>query len=255
VSRLKRLQTHFQDYILGGDPAFLGEIASGRGATVAVRAAIYADAYRLRLIEALNANFPVLAAIVGVEPFTELARAYIGEHASRYTNIRRYGDELPRYLSTVRPWVERPWLGEMAAFEWAMLGAFDAAEAPILGIEDMTAVAPRRWPALRFTVHPSVRRIDIQYETPALWKRHQAGEPVADALPAVAPAAWLLWRRGTETYFRSMAADEAAAFDRVLAGDAFAVVCGRLGGEDAALRAASLLKGWLAESLISGISD
>jgi hypothetical protein len=52
-----------------------------------------------------------------------------------------------------------------------------------------------------------------------------------------------------------MAADEAAALDRVLAGDAFAVVCGRLGGEDAALRAASLLKGWLAESLISGISD
>jgi hypothetical protein len=54
-----------------------------------------------------------------------------------------------------------------------------------------------------------------------------------------------------------MQADEQLAFDSVCAGASFNEVCEKLvmliGEEDVPLRAAGLLKGWIAQGLISGI--
>lgn len=255
MTALRRLQQRFQAFILRGDRAQLGEeIVGGYGAEVDTRLDIYFDAYRLRLAEALRADYPALHALLGADRFEALAREYIAAHCSPYYNIRWYGDALGEFLRRRTPWRDWPWLAEMADFEWNMLAAFDAPEAPVAAIESMSAVPPEKWPELTFAVHPSVRRLELAFETPALWKANHAGEAIAERRPATAQLPWLMWRRGVDTYFRSMAQDEARAFDALREGAPFARVCERLGDDDGcALRAASLLKGWLSEALISRI--
>ncbi len=72
-----------------------------RGTTrvpASTRLAIYANAYRARLSEGLESNFPVLAKLMGVSEFRGLAHRYIEGHESRHRSIRWYGDRLAQFL-------------------------------------------------------------------------------------------------------------------------------------------------------------
>jgi len=256
MAKLRKIQQSFQRYVLCGDPAGAeGLFASGCGATVGKRMGIYHDAYRLRLIEALRSDYPTLHALLGEETFTTMARAYIDDHRSPYYNIRWYGDAMTEFLRKHPSWRERPWLAELAHFEWSMLAAFDASEAPLLTVETMSRVPLARWPELTFIAHPSVRVLDLHFEAPMLWKAHKAGEEVRDHRPRALRCSWLIWRRGRETYFRSIAKDEAPALKALLGGLPFAAICEQVskGEDDAPLHAASLLKTWISEELLSGI--
>ena len=66
---------------------------------VQTRLAIYGDAYRSRLADALGSNFPALAKLLD-EEFHELALAYVDTHDSPYFSIRYYGDHLEEFLAT-----------------------------------------------------------------------------------------------------------------------------------------------------------
>ncbi|MGQ0657214.1 MAG: HvfC/BufC N-terminal domain-containing protein [Chromatiales bacterium] len=251
---LNEVQEAFQRYVLSGDSAAAERLFARNGrATVAVRMGIYHDAYRLRLIEALRSDYPTLHALLGAETFEPLARAYIDCHRSPYYNIRWYGDALADFLLARSPWREQPWLAELARFEWSMLAAFDAPGSSALTAEAMSRIAPGAWPEVRFTVQPSVRVLALAFETPSLWKAHKAGEDVKGRRPAALRRDWLIWRRGQETYFRSLAGDERRAFRCLLDGAPFAAICEQVGDTegDAALRAASLLKTWISEELLS----
>lgn len=256
MTRLRKIQESFQRYVLSGDPARAERLfASGYGATVAQRMGIYHDAYRLRLIEALRSDYETLHAILGQETFNTVARAYIDSHRSHYYNIRWYGDAMAEFLRNHASWREQPWLAELAHFEWSMLAAFDAADASLLTIEAMSRVPLAQWPELTFIAHPSVRVVDLLFDVPMLWKTHKAGEELRDRRPAALRCSWLIWRRGRETYFRSVEKDEAPALKALLGGMPFAAICERVGNseDNAPLRAASLLKTWISEELLSGI--
>ena len=72
------------------------------------------------------------------------------------------------------------------------------------------------------------------------------------------PVPWLLWRQNLQNYFRSMAADEAAALDAALRGVTFGEICEALAewlpDEEIPLRAASLLGTWADSGIIVAIS-
>jgi hypothetical protein len=76
------------------------------------------------------------------------------------------------------------------------------------------------------------------------------------AFQETAPTRWLLWRRGVSTLFRSVDASEGTALDGACAGHSFGALCAALAGcveeTEVAMRAASLLRGWLSEELIAG---
>src|SRR5690606_40146004 len=59
---------------------------------------VYADAYRLRLIEALAHNYPRLQQLLGEEEFSTVARSYLDEHPSRSVSVRWFGNRLAVHL-------------------------------------------------------------------------------------------------------------------------------------------------------------
>lgn len=253
MSRLAALQHDFQAYLLAEQqPERLqSRIIDDAGVGAARRLAIYHDAYRLRLIEALASAYPKLQLLLGDDLFDSTARAYIDANPSVYRNLRWYGAIMGEHLAQALP--QHPVAAELATFEWTLALAFDAADAPVLQVEDLAAVPPEQWGELRFKLHPAMRLLPLQCNTVAVWQAldaEQAPPPVTTLAES-----WLIWRRELNPHFRSLAAAELAALELIIAGASFADVCASLQAgldEDAAtMQAAQYLAGWLGDGLIS----
>jgi len=261
--RLNDLQQAVQAHILaGGDTpaALLAAVAPPAD----VRWRIYADGYRLRLIEALAAQYPVLAARLGTDAFSALALEFVEARPSIHRSIRDYGSELETFAGARGDRNLDRMLGELAAFEWRLAGAFDAAQRPATTPADLAEVKPEEWATLAFTAVPSVQRLRTTTNAVAVWRAVKAAtespEASASAVEATPAAAvvdaieWLIYRRELTVEFRSLPPDEAAAFDLLTSGASFGDLCGSLaeaGSETPALQAAGWLKGWLTEGLLA----
>jgi hypothetical protein len=224
-----------QEGILRGDGPILLRV---RGADAAQRLRIYADAYRLRLVEILGNDFPATRDALGDDGFAGFAERYLLAHPSTRPSVRHAGSAFADWLGMQ---ADAPTgLHELARFEWLQAAAFDAADAPTLGIDDIAALAPEAWAGLRLRLHPATRLLDTR------------GLAIRDDAPATAdadsPMRWLLWRDADgDVHWRQLEDDEADALHAVAGGSGFGGLCERL----PALRAVSLLKRWLADGLLA----
>ena len=255
MSALEALQLRFQDYLLRGSRAVEADVSGSERVPAAVRLGIYAYAYRSRLAEALGSNYPALQKLLDAD-FAALAAEYVRTHDSPFFSIRYYGDDLAAFLSSHEDYAGAPLLAELARFEWAMGGVFDAADAAPLEEAALARVPPARWAQLRFTFHPSVARLALHWNAPQVWQALSADAPRPAAAFAGEPHQWLLWREGLTSYFRSLTNTEAAALDAARGGWPFAelcqLLCEQLGEERAPLEAAQYLRSWVGGGLISG---
>ncbi len=259
MSELAALQRAFHAFVLHGDEAVAERIDRAGGADPARRLRIYHDAYRLRLIEALRTDYPALAALAGEEGFDRLARAYIDAHPSRHFNLRWYGAGLAGFLADSPAWAGEPALAETARFEWALTLAFDAEDAPSVDAGALAGLSPQAWPGLRVDLHPSVQRLELAWNVPALWERVDDAQPPPAIGRLPRTQSWLAWRRERSVYFRALEPDEAAVLECVAAGASFAALCDALcdyaAPEEVPSRAATLLQRWLGEDLIAGLRE
>lgn len=234
-----------QNRILHGDAAILPRV---RGADAGHRLRIYADAYRLRLVEVLGNDFPATRDALGEAGFAELAERYLQAHPSTQPSVRHLGAAFADWLAAQAD--APPGLYELARFEWLQAAAFDAVDAPTLDADDIAALAPDAWPELRLHLHPAARLLD------GSWLAIAGGAVTLADVDS--PTRWLLWRDADgDVLWRQLEGDEADALRAASDGADFGGVCERLAahhGDEAALRAASLLKRWLADGLITADS-
>jgi hypothetical protein len=259
MTSLQALQRDIQRYVMWPDaPRAVGglrHIVDAGRISAPQRLGLYAVGYQLRLIEALQTDYPVLLALVGEARFDALARSYIAAHPSRHPNLRWYGGGFAAHLRQHA--ARRPVLAEVAQFEWAVGLAFDAADAPVITLDDMARVSPELWPGLCFTLHPAVQRFALQCNASAIWAAHSDDVAPPRARKASAPQAWAVWRREQTPRYRQLPGDEAWALAAVARGRNFAQLCAGLcrwvPQDQAPMRAATLLKTWVAEGMISAI--
>lgn len=249
------LQRAVQRHVMHADNAVLAEVNESAKVPRAVRLGIYSNAYRLRLIDGIGANFPQLQAVLGDEAFDALALEYIDAHPSRHFSIRWFGAQLSDYLQATRP--TQPWFAELAHWEWTLTEVFDAPDATPIDASVLASVEPERWWTLRFELHPSMRRLHLLTNAQGIYKALvEEADPPEPALLETAQD-WLLWRQQLSSQFRSIAASEARALELVRADGTFEDVCESLcewyAEEEVPAQAATLLKGWVAEGLIVAV--
>ncbi len=260
MSPLADLQKAFQQHVLEptdeGVPAW---IRAGGRASPERQLSAYVHAYRARLQEVLENDFPSIAAALGEDPFYALTDAYIEAHPSHYFSLRDFGRQMADFLAQQAPYQEQPWLSELARFEWTLGQTFDAADAPLFTEQEMAAIPAEQWPDLRFVVHPSVNRLDCRWNAPGMWQILTADEPEEINPSEGETVPWLIWRQQLVSQFRSMEPDEQLALDTLRSGACFDEVCLALSdimSEDAVpLHFASLLKAWIGQGLISAVQD
>jgi hypothetical protein len=257
VSALAQLQRDLQRHVISGDDAIAAAVNDTAAVPTATRLAVYSNAYRIRLAEALAANMPHLRELLGPEEFAAVAGRYIDEHPSQFASIRWFGDRLAQQLE--RSHAAQPWIAELARWEWALAASFDAEDAPTVGIEALAAVAPDDWGELHMTFHPSVQQLELQTNAQALFKA------LSEEQPAPAPAMldrsqpWLLWRQDLKTRYRSLDAAESAAFAVMRNGGTFGDMCEALcewhDADEVPLAAAGMLKRWIVETLLTRLGS
>jgi len=255
MSRLPLIQGDFQSYLLGGASAAIEQHVVGtHKVPIATRLGIYADGYLSRLIEALEANFPILSKLLGEEDFSALGAAYVRSHDSPFFSIRYYGDGLARFLATDSAYAGAGVLADLARWEWAMTEVFDAADAEPIATAALARITPQNWAGLCFDWHPSVRRLALAWNAPQIWKAVGDDAEPPEVAFSDEPVEWMLWRQDLRTYFRSLQPAEAAVLDAAREGRSFGELCAvlaeRLGETDAPAQAAGFLRNWIESGLI-----
>lgn len=252
---LAQLQRQFQQHLLTCDPAIAEAIEPAERAPIATRLAIYSNAYRARLMEALGANYPRLRELMGPEAFNDVALDYIAAHPSHFRSVRWFGAQLAASLELSHR--KQPWLADLAQWEWVLAAAFDAPDAQPIDESSLAALTADEWPTLRLAFHPSLQRLAVQTNAPAVFKAlsEEREPPEPQRLPN--DQQWLIWRQVLTTRYRSLDDAETAALDAALHGAGFDQVCEALCAhcdpQDVPLRAASLLRSWIADGLIVGL--
>src|SRR5277367_5751517 len=157
MPHLRALQRDLQRHLLGVDHTIVEAIVDAPPLPTLERLGIYRNAYRVRLIEALDATYPVLHAVLGDEVFSALGEEFVAAHPSVHRSIRWYGRELADFLGQHPPYAEQPILAELALLEWTLSEVFDAADAPPKPRSAFSAIDAAAWSELRFEFHPSLR--------------------------------------------------------------------------------------------------
>lgn len=254
--KLAALQRAFARRILDGDDSILGELQDSPRTDRTTLMHVYEHAYGARMAEVLEGDYEKVRQALGSEAFAEMAAAYLTARPSDHPNARYFGRALPAFLQAAIPWSETPWLAELARFEWAMGEVFQALDPPRLSVEAMAVVHPQDWPRLCFQMAPDARRIDAVAGGPEAWLALAANQDPATAAKTTTPAPWLVWRADNQAQFRTMATDEAAAYDRAVTGGTFAEICDCLlqtvDPAAAAAHAAGYLRTWIEAGLVSG---
>ncbi|MGH8584245.1 MAG: DNA-binding domain-containing protein [Gammaproteobacteria bacterium] len=254
---LRELQRQLQAYVLDGRDDIAREVIATERADAGERLAVYGEAYRLRLLEALETDYPALRGLMGAADFARLGATYIADHPSQHYSIRYFGQALAGLLTGHPEYAEQPWLAELARFEWLLGEAFDAAGTEPLAAATLARLPADRWPLLRLNLVPSFRRLALRWDVPAIWKAVDAHQPTEDPRRYERPTIWIIWRQGLRNYFRSLEQAEAAVIEEVSYGRPFAdlctALCAWLPEEAVAAQAAAYLRRWIGEGLIAGL--
>jgi putative DNA-binding protein len=217
------------------------------------RVDVYANMYFFRLLDCLTEDFPALAAVLGHERFHTLARDYLEAHPSRHPSVRMLGESLGDFLEGHALARECEYLADLARFEWALLGAFDAPDAAPIGAERLKAMSPEDWATLRFELTPSLRIVEARAPVDDVWNAVREGRepPVVTARPTTLR----VWREDLTVFHRKIDALEHEALRGV--GLGFGAMCERaaalVGEEHAALELARLVDRWIFDRLIVGL--
>lgn len=257
---LKDLQSLFQSAILAGDEedaAVLGSISAGGEADKTTKFGVYVNAYRIRLSEYVDEDYPTLRALLGDDVFEALVEEYIAANPSHYPNARWYASRLPQFLQAHDEWsLDLPAIG-MALFERALTDAFDAEDAPALSIEALAEFSPEDWPKLKFSFHPSVQVLEIAAGTLAAYLALNADEPQEIPDPQDGLERVAIWRAKHDPLYRDIDDDEFLALNEARAGQSFAEICQMVAfqneNQPAAERLAQFLVSWFSEGMVTGV--
>ncbi|OHC64891.1 MAG: DUF2063 domain-containing protein [Pseudomonadales bacterium RIFCSPLOWO2_02_FULL_63_210] len=255
--RLNDWQRELEAYLLGDDPtanpALRASLLGGPALSAEQGLAIYHNAYRARLLEALRGDYPAVHGWLGDAEFDGLAGAYIAAHPSQHFSLRWLGAELASFIDAYLVPAQAAPLGELARLEWAFGLAFDAAAAEPLSLAQMAALPAEEWPNLEVRLLPSVQWQLCHYNSLALWRACKAQSEFPGSLALEQPQVCLIWRQGLISHYRSLEPGEAAALHGMaVTGWRFAELCAQLSelGDNAPLQAATWLRQWLDDGLL-----
>jgi hypothetical protein len=258
MTNLARIQWDFQECLLRGTGAIHAHVVGTERVPAEVRLAIYSNAYAARLVDALKANYPATAKLLGDHDFQELATEYVAAHDSRLFSIRFYGHELASFLSNNPRYRPVPFLADLARWEWTMNDVFDAADAEPLEVKALVHKSPGDWASMRFTFHPSLRSLALHWNVPQVWKALMNDADRPRAAVSREATTWLLWRQDLKEFFRPLTVPEEHALVAARAGEPFgdicAILCEHMPEDEAPARAAELLRNWTESGLITALS-
>lgn len=256
MSSFKDFQDSFQRGILERDDTILADVNDSATESRSLLFGVYRNAYGARLAEILGHDYEQTHGYLGDEGFAKLVSSYINANPSDQRNARWFGRHLPAFAGETAPFSGHPEVSEIAGLEKALSDAFDGPNAKPLSIDQLAALAVEDWPRLTFQPHPTAIRLTFATNAAAIWSalKEETAPPKPARLPEL--QTMLVWRQDFMARFLPVDAEESMMWTEAAKGVRFGVLCemvAMFGGEDEAeLRAATYLRGWIDLALLAG---
>jgi hypothetical protein len=178
VGNLREFEDGFARALLAPDTEAPGEIAD------LVRQpgfAVYRNTVMKGCIDALQANFPTVARLVGEEWFRAAASVYVRSNLPRQPSLLEYGDRFPEFLDRFDPAREFPYLAEVARLDRFWTEAHCAPDAAPLEASRVAALCADELARTVLHPHPSARWTrSEQYPAYTIWRRNRGSNDAGD---------------------------------------------------------------------------
>ncbi|MBU6266854.1 MAG: putative DNA-binding domain-containing protein [Sphingomonadales bacterium] len=207
--------------------------------------AIYRNAYRGRLLSALEVSFARTRQWVGEDAFTAAACHHVLTIPPTGWTLDAYGAQFPALLDAL--FAQDPEVAELAWLEWHLQQAFAAPDAATLDLAALSAHDADDWERLCFDMAPGFAMRAVATNCTALWTALLSDDAAGFAVQPEADAALIVWRQDLAPRWRLSPAPEAHALGRLAAGEPFGTVAAN--SDPAELGA--WLADWLASSLFA----
>ncbi|MGE4095981.1 MAG: DUF2063 domain-containing protein [Candidatus Binatia bacterium] len=235
----------------GFDSALLRLVRSHGALSAEARLDIYAQMYCARLLDALQEDFPRVAAVVGEERFRAVGRHYLRRHPSTQPSLRYLGRAFAEFLSTQSLTHSFPFLPDLARLEWHRLEVFDAVDTALLRVTDLQAIPAEAWATLRLRLIPAVHLLTCKWPVHKLWVNEE--RPLNDLSPT--KTTLRIWRQDFLVYQSNMDLIEQTALTQMQGGQPFAAICAALEpllpNEHVATTVGSLLLRWIEDGILA----
>lgn len=200
---------------LAGDPAAMAaRLGHDPHALTALR--VYLNASLKGRADALAANYPTVAQLVGDDWFHAAALAFLEDQPGDDPVLAGFGPGFPAWLARFAPALELPYLAPVARLDRAWTEAHLAADSRPLTLADARAAGAALGGQV-LALRPDVRLFRFDWTVPSLWLAHRQ----SDAAPLVwelRPEALLIHRPEGEVIWRRLDSDEAAFLHACAAG-------------------------------------
>ena len=253
--RLAETQRAFQAQVLSEELA----LPSGWDERMAAGLSIYRNAYRARLIAALDETFPRTLAWVDEGPFARAAAHHLIVNPPSSWTLDDAGAGFPETLREL--FANDPEVPDLASLEWEMHRVFAAADEVPLDLASFAqataSFGEEDWALMHLRLVPALAIIRMETDCIGLWKALGDREEPPARLMLEKPAAVLIWREELTPVFRQIEAQEAHCLQRAIEGASFGGLCEYLAGfwpEDAAVQAGGMLARWIGDGLVAGVA-
>ena len=254
--RLIDWQLAFERHLLADTDAsgFASTLIGGPTLDVDTGLAIYHHAYRARLLEVMQGDFPAVWHWLGDEEFAGLVAAYVQRYPSAHFSLRWLGQRFAGFIGEHLVAEQSAPLAELACLEWAFTLAFDASPGQPLSLHDMAQLAPEDWPVLQVEWVPAVQQVLCRFNSLEIWRGVKAQATFPGSQPLSLAQVCLIWREQQVCRYRSLEPAEAYALAGMDDGGwSFSELCAELAvtyQEGAPLQAVTWLKQWVQDGLL-----
>lgn len=154
--------------------ALLGSLAHAVQPATA-RLGIYKNNVFVRLVDALAANYPAVARLVGDEFFRFAALEYLAERPTRERTLLHFGADFAQFLEGFEPAASVPYLPDVARLEHFYLLAYHAAEAEPIDERTFCALVGDSESDPQVALHPSASLFSSAYPVSRIWELNVNG--------------------------------------------------------------------------------
>ena len=130
------------------------------------RLSIYANMYFERLIDILAEEFPTVRYLLGPQIFADVVRNYVTRHPSTHYSLARLGRNFPQFLLDESGKISIPnreFAAAVATVERTMEDVFDEEQVEPLVFDEIEAIPPERWHAVRLKTISALRLLELPY--------------------------------------------------------------------------------------------
>jgi len=173
LSELSAYQDAFARVLLadaGSDDSVVADLTAQPGF------AVYRNTVLKGCIDALRANYPAVARLVGEEWFRAAAAVFARENLPSQPTLLDYGAGFADFLAAFPPAAELPYLADVARLDRLWSSAHVAADAAPLDPAALASLAPSRMGTVRLRPHPAARWRGFDGPIYTIWSRSREGD-------------------------------------------------------------------------------